>query len=186
VTIEAREPPGGDEVPYRLLAPGRIVLRQTTYWEVQSDSGTHWRIHFRGKLEMRFRCPDFASVELFHSHPILVNHVEPWCDVYFKGHPADPGDLEDALAKTTHRVTEGWRDVAEYRNAAAPFSGGYGLAVRAPTSLGRAAEADMIRALLSTSSICSGTQSKRCVVLVFDKSYVVAERFRFEELEKAV
>lgn len=181
-----RDLPVSQELPPLGGSAGRIARRQTTYWEVETEQGELWRIHFRGKLEARFHQSEFSCPQLLTSHPLLSNHIEPWCDVYFNGRPTNAVLLEAAIVQVVDHVTDGWRQAREYRNQQASFDGRYGLAMRAPVAIALAVEVAMIQASLSTSIIESQASPKCPVLLLLGRSYVVAEELRFERICEAV
>src|SRR5688572_19266773 len=65
------------EIPALLRGPGSIDRRQTTYWVLQASSGARVRVHFSGKYEHHFAGTEYESVQLFESHPVLLDYQEP-------------------------------------------------------------------------------------------------------------
>jgi len=168
------------EVPDELAGPGRIVQRQTTYWEVRGDSGTTYRIHFKGKAETGFAGAEYPRVELTPSHPLLVHHAEPRRTLYFTGRPRDPLALATTLDRLIQDVSQGWRNLAFYAGDGRVLSSGFGNLMDAPLSLCAALAPVIEGAGLPVSIIGNLAGRPEHHVLLLGRSYVVARSFAFE------
>lgn len=179
--------PEGDPPP-GLAGPGTIVRRQTTYWEARAATGALYRAHFRDKAEATVVAPEYAGVELLSRHPLLVDHTESWQSVYFRGTPLHPRALADRLGAVVQAASDGWRDLSTY--AGRPHDverflrAGYGCLMRAPRSVCAVVAAALEDAGISTSILADARAPQALRVLLFGRSYVIANRFVFERRDE--
>lgn len=165
-------------------APGIITNRQTTRWDLQFDKGTKLRVHFEGKMESQFQSSRFENAMVYSQHPLLVEYLEPWVELSFKGIPPDPQAVAAAVEAMVEGMSQGWRASRRYVNAQLPFDdllrAGGGVLWVGPASYGMAAAS-----ILQQAGVWVGKQARTRVavkpeVLVLDRSYVVANSFRIE------
>jgi len=170
-------------IPNRLRCPGQVLRRQTTYWTVETVLGEQWRIHFLGKVEFSFTQSSYSILDLVDSHPLLAQYTEPWLELCFHGAPKEPDTVTSAVAAAIAEATSGWRRLEDYANPAAHLSSGYGSLMRAPQTVIQAVEAVLTRSGVETNTIAGFRPKHSYGVFLLDKSYVVADGFRFEHLE---
>ncbi|HEU5408455.1 MAG TPA: hypothetical protein VFU48_11855, partial [Nitrospira sp.] len=170
-------------IPNRLKCPGQVIRRQTTYWTVETAMGERWRIHFLDKVEFGFTQSSYSNLTLLDNHPLLTQYTEPWFELYFLGAPTPPDTVTSAVAGAVVEATEGWRRYEDYVNPAAPLSSGYGLLMRAPQTVIQSAETVLAKNGVKTKKIDCARVGHPYRILLFDKSFVIAEEFRFEPLE---
>jgi hypothetical protein len=202
--LEGKHARGGAELPPALHGPGRIVKRQTTSWTLQPESGDAWRVHFLAKQETRGVCDAYDRVSLSDTHPALMDHQEPWAMLYLASPFPDVAAALAALERRVHLASGGWRSLDQYRNRAARLELGYGLLLRAPERLARAA-ADVLRECGAPGSLVSERRwgaapftaqqpgpaaastppptPERFSLLQLGENFIVARGFRFERLE---
>jgi hypothetical protein len=167
--------------PPELQNGGSIVRRQTTYWDLCcSTGGALWRVHFRSKVETRYAGPRFSSIEIVDAHPFLDQYLEPWAQLFFAGTPINPEALKAILSDRVAGASAGWRNLEEYINAGADLGKGYGLLMRAPTTIVNLAVAAISEMGLSASVLHGGGSTTRPRALIMEKNAVVAQEFRFE------
>jgi hypothetical protein len=121
-------------------AQGRLVKRQTTYWDIQvsTDSTiTLWHVTFPMGVERRTSRGCFSSALLYDQHPLLLNYQEPWEHVYTSGSHPKPDELIDQIVQLIDRETLGYRSASQYINSVARsvLADGHGLLLNAPISL---------------------------------------------------
>lgn len=170
-------------IPSNLKCPGQVLKRQTTYWTVETEAGEHWRIHFLEKVEFSFVASSYSAPNLTDSHPLLTHYSEPWLEPYFLGTPKQPDALTSVAAAAVAKATGGWRCYEDYANPAAPLSGSYGLLMKAPQTVVDVVRAELAKSGVSESTIASARPVHAYRVLLFDKSFVIAEGFRFARLD---
>lgn len=162
-------------------AHGRITRRQTTFWEVVlADSGPH-RIHFQGKHEFLFHGEEFRGFAVYDDHPLLMDYVEEWRNVYVASAVQNTEPLISRLSQTVAGLTENWRSVHRYLNSGfdtrALLQSGNGLLLAGPRTI-----ADGVSPLLAeygvVTSILKGRPARGSPrVLIMGSSFVVAESF---------
>ncbi|MBX3321036.1 MAG: hypothetical protein KF890_14225 [Nitrospira sp.] len=172
-------------IPNRLKCPGQVIRRQTTSWTIKTASGERWRIHFLNKVEFGFSESPYSTLTVSDNHPLLAQYSEPWFELYFLGIPNDPEVVTTAMASAVAEATEGWRRFDNYVNRSAPLSGGYGSLMRAPQTVIQAVEAVLANTGAKTKTIDCTRPAYSYQVLLLDKSFVIAEDFRFEPLESS-
>ncbi len=184
--IETRERSvGSSEPPKPLRGAGRIVRRQSTFWDLRSSAGFAARVHFNGKLEMRFAGEDYESIELADEHALLAHHREPWATVYVTQANVVPIAIVRSLADRVAAITGGWRGLEEYASReviARIVAVGDGQVIRAPSSIARSAAALFQESGAEVSVFSERRPSESCRALVLGESFVVAREFRFESI----
>lgn len=172
------------EVPSELNRPGSILRRQTTFWELRTESNQLWRLHFSGKQEAIFRSPDYASVVFCDSHPLLIDYKQDWSHLFVASACRSPDAAIDLLARRVEALTSSWRSLGRYLNDAAPatmvLSDGSGLLLHAPRAIIEVAEATMHEFDVQVSVIPGMTPTDSFRVLeLTPSSAVIATSFRF-------
>lgn len=170
-------------MPNNLKCPGQVIRRQTTYWTVETAMGGRWRIHFLDKVEFGFTLSPYSNITVSDNHPLLAQYTEPWFELYFLGTPNRPDVVTSAVAAAVVGATKDWRRFEEYVNPAAPLSSGYGSLMRAPQTVIRAVEEVLANSGVKTKTIDCARQTHPYRVLLLDRSFVIAEDFRFEPLD---
>jgi len=170
-----------DSLPPEIQSGGKIARQQTTYWDLRTPGGDIWRAHFKSKMESRYVHPTFSKAVLAQQHPVLNQYAEPWKELYFKGQIDDPDRVMQILATRILEATTGWRAVDEYLEHA-NLSIGYGLLMRAPSSLVTVASHALNEHGIATSILEYARKSVDPRVLVLGDSFVVAQTFRFERM----
>ena len=177
-------------VPPDCAGPGHVVRRQTTYWELQADSGSLVRVHFTRKQEMRFTSAEYASVDLADEHPLLNAYRQPWASVFVTDAKRCTGKFAAELAARVGQATEGWRTAQEYLGLGGNgvLREGYGLLMRAPEPIALIA-ADVLQAFGAVPSVAldhvpraSTREPQRVRALRMGRDFVIAEAFRFVRL----
>ncbi|MBI3807643.1 MAG: hypothetical protein HY281_09070 [Nitrospirae bacterium] len=122
-----------------LNAYGKITRRQTTFWDiVLTDSGPH-RIYFHGKHEFFFHGEDFLGFAVYDNHPLLMDYVEEWRNVYLASAVEDTEPLISRLSQAVADLTGNWRPVYRYLNSCfgtrALLQSGNGLLLAGPRTI---------------------------------------------------
>lgn len=170
-------------VPSDLEQGGTITRRQTTYWELLSGAGHHWRLHFKSKAELRFDKPVFSHVELVDEHPVLKQYVEPWDQLYYTGQITNPEQLKQLLAERIQTASSGWRSLDDYLWPRADLSKTYGLLLHAPRGIVAIASKLLSELGVRPSVLAFMTPKERLCAVILDTNYVVARAFWFESGE---
>ena len=140
------------------------------------------RIHFRGKKEFFFHCEEFSGVAVYTDHPLLMDYVEEWRDVYLASAIQDTEALIARLSQVVAELTENWRSVDRYLNSEfntqALFQSGNGLLLKGPRTI-----ADGVASLLTTHGVTISVLKGRPArgsprVLTLGSNFVVAESFK--------
>lgn len=181
------------DVPVGARGPGRIVRRQTTYWDFAPRSGPGWRVHFTGACERLFADAEYSTLAVHDQHPLLVEYESPWGSLYVARVPPqlDERALADVLREVDEGVragSRGWRSLSAYLNDYAKPRGGvlalgFGLLLRAPLEIVEVARlACSARGI--ESSVIAGARGESSVrALVTDRrTAIVATAFRFQQL----
>jgi hypothetical protein len=175
----ARLPEG--DVPNEVAGPGTIGIRQTTYWEVRSDGGARYRIHFRDKAETNFTHAEYQSLEICDRHPLLVQYDAPTRSLYFYGKPARPRGVAEDLERAIRADSESWRGLGEYANGVEDLlRAGYGKLMDAPEPVCAVAARVLEAEGIQCSIVGHAPPRPGMRVLVLGRSYVVAAGFAFE------
>jgi hypothetical protein len=179
------------EVPNEFAGPGRIVRRQTTFWELHAGAASLVRVHFSRKLETRFTNAEYDRVAIADEHHLLEPYRQQWASVFVTDAKRCGAAFSKDLAGRVHRATDGWRTAEEYRalGGSGVVAGGYGLLMRAPEPIAVIA-ADLLQAYGAVPSVVlepAPSESLRrpgpLRALLLGRSFVVAEGFRFVRLK---
>jgi hypothetical protein len=172
------------EIPAALRGAGTIERRQTTYWALQASSGALARAHFSGKHEHRFAGAQYESVQLFESHPVLLDYQEPWSSV-FVSHGGGAGQtLVDELTAYVETATSGWRQLRHYLAAGGPtlevLASGSGKLLAAPHSIALGACEVVQKHGARATALDERPARRDACALVLGSSYVIARAFRLQ------
>jgi hypothetical protein len=177
-------------VPPEFAGPGRVVRRQTTYWELQADAGSLVRVHFTHKQETRFTGAKYDRAALADEHPLLDGRRQRWASVFVTDAKRCGVDVAAELATRVDRATDGWRSAQEYfaLGGTSVLREGYGLLMRAPEPIAAIA-ADVLQAFGAAPSVvldrvprASGRPPQHLRALLLGRDFVIAEAFRFVRL----
>lgn len=172
----------GGDVPAGLAGGGRIVRRQTTYWDLAPHTGGRFRVHFKDKTELAFAGADYETVELAAKHPLLLDYEDPWRDAFVAGTPINPRELTDRLDQQLRALTEGWRELADYATpewAIGRLTEGHGLLMRAPLRVGLLAREVFSQAGVRVSLLGQAPAQTGMRALIMGRSFVIAREFGF-------
>jgi len=171
-------------IPTEIEHRGLIATRQTTYWEVVSQLGARYRIHFRDKAELAFANAEYPSIVLHERHPLLVQYDTPTRSVYFSGTPIRPRSVAEDLDRAIKADSASWRGLHEYAGSVdaveRQLRAGHGMLMNAPepvcSVVARVLEAEGVQcSILGRAPARSGLR-----VLLLGRSYVIAAGFAFE------
>ncbi len=169
---------------------GCIRRRQTTYWDLDFNNESVWRVHFRHKLEHAFSEPgEFSSVRLLKRHPLLLDFTASWQGVYLTEPIADPPTILDQIDEVVTKATEGWSSADQYLNTLVDpqklLAKGQGLVFEAPSTLCRKVLRVFKRANVRVSVLSHERRTVSARALIVGSSYVVAERFEYERMNES-
>jgi hypothetical protein len=174
------------DVPTALAGPGTIVVRQTTYWEVESREGARYRIHFRDKAELAFAGAEYSSIEIHDRHPLLVQYEAPHRSLYFTGTPLGPRSVAEEIERAIRAESAAWRGMHEYTGSTEAverlLSAGHGMLMSAPEPVCFTAARVLEAAGVQCSIVGHAPARPGMRALVLGRSYVVARGFAFEQL----
>ena len=178
----------GRSIPFD--QPGIVEHRQSTYWDLRFQEAGLWRAHCRGKKEHWFEEPGmFEFVSICSKHPLLADYQDPWDQVYLSGPALGPIDLIERLVSAVAEETEDWRPAERYLNTSIDLSellaGGSGLLFRAPRRIGRRMAQALFEAGVRSTNLPYGSESEDVAALIMGRSFIIAERFEFENLSGA-
>lgn len=175
-------------VPPALMMGGRIIRRQTTFWDVvPTKHDGRFRVHFIGKVEAHCDAEHYARTDLLEDHPLLVDHREPETPLFISSRAADPDRTLSRLDDVTRSFFHGWRPLVRYLNPDYPsrtlLAEGHGLLLRGPASYVAACSEIVAAEGVRVDPVVPLTVDTRpLAALCFDRSYVVAAGFRFDAL----
>lgn len=166
-------------------ANGKIVKRQTTYWDVELDVGgipEIWRIDFKRKREFRFVTPEFGSMEIRNAHWALDEYVaEAWEALYVSSPTSDVDGVLRSLATVVSEHTNGWRTLSHYLNDLGDprtiLSGGYGLLLRGPSSLARKVSDVLTMHGIANNILLAFSKPVKTKALLLGENFVIADDF---------
>jgi hypothetical protein len=167
---------------------GRVIKRQTTYWDIQLLTGTEnllWRVSFSKKAERQVPNSTFTSVLFTNMHPILTNYQENWSWIHIsKPHP-NPRKIIEGIEFLVSKQTLGYRSANEYLNNVAMdvLSIGYGLLITAPDSIiSKVASYLQIEAIIFTVLACNRIQHPEQLALLLGDGYIIAPKIDANEI----
>jgi hypothetical protein len=170
---------------------GEIVKTQTTFVEIVveidsrgGDSRNNIRIHYSGKREFSLNKGKFTSMQIFHDHPILIDHIDQSACVSMASGVANKEKFRKVLETAAKDVFGGWRSFESYLNMPLDIflEKDYGILMFAPLTYAKAvvemAEAMGVKLILTEGQ----EQTGRPHVIFFDEWYVIADDFRVHYL----
>jgi hypothetical protein len=170
---------------------GRILKRQTTYWDVQilTDSDdSHWRISFSKKAERQVPSSTFASASLTNNHPLLINYQEGWSSVaIYKSPQSDPDRIIEGINSVVFQQTLGYRPANQYLSNVATqvLTYGYGELVSAPNSIISSLIPFVQQAGILYTILAGGglIQHPEQFVLLLGNGYIIAPKIVVHKIE---
>lgn len=168
---------------------GRVIKRQTTYWDVQLLTGSEnslWRISFSKRAERRVSDSTFTFVSFTNKHPILINYQENWSEIYVSNPCPNPNKIIEFIDHFVSQQTLGYRSANEYLNNVAVnvLSSGYGLLITAPNSIIAG-----VASYLQKESIvfmvlaCNRVQHPEQFALLLGDEYIIASKIVVNEID---
>jgi hypothetical protein len=168
------------EIPVELRGAGTIERRKTSYWDLETSRGTAFRVHFSGKYEHHFVGPEYQTLQLFESHPVLLDYQEPWSALYVSNAQSAGQAMFDELSAHVEAATHGWRQLRHYLAASGPTSDVLrgGLLLRAPHSTAEQAR-KIVQKHGGTASLLPDRKARLdACALVLGQGFIVARVFR--------
>jgi hypothetical protein len=177
------------EVPQCVNSGGIVLRRQTTFWDLIGREGTdRVRAHFEQKAEFCFVRETFDTASLVASHPILLDHVEPFEDICISSPVPNPDQVLLELRTAAADFFGGWRPIERYLNPDYPtrklLDEGFGLLLRAPSSFADTCRRVLVQAGVRVDAPLQPRPPPRQLSrgLILGANFVVAAGFRFEVL----
>lgn len=173
--------------PTALASGGIVTRRQTTFWDLAGLApAALWRVHFLHKEEFFFAQPRFDCVQVLDAHPLLLDYQAPQAWLHVSSKVANAGTALAELHRLATAHFGPWRALTRYLNPGYPADRllleGYGVLLRGPAPFLE----DALAVLTAQGVRChlERVPSRVCCVqvLILGTSFVVAERFRFDEL----
>ena len=164
---------------------GEIVETQTTFLDLvcrhPEAPKTKYRIHFRAKHEFSLAKDTIRSLTLLEEHPLLLEYVEPFKEIYLAGVVSDKRKFVIDLESEASKFFEGWRSVYRYANGM-PFDEllekSYGLLMAAPASYAKLVMEVAARNGVALNILEAHRPIKeKPRLLLLDRYYVVANDF---------
>jgi hypothetical protein len=169
------------EIPVELRGAGTVEHRQTSYWDLETSSGTPFRVYFSGKYEHHFVGPEYQTLQLFESHPVLLDYQESWSALYVSDAQRAGQPMFDELSAHVDTATNGWRQLRHYLAGSGPtldvLSGG-GLLLRAPRSIAEGARQIMQKHGAKASLLEDRPARLDACALLLGQSFIIARAFR--------
>lgn len=173
--------------PFELRGPGRVVRRQTTFWDADLQSGMRRvRIHFRGKAEVWSPEDEFEVIRIVTAHPLLEDYGTVHSQLYIATALDQPDELIRTMQAHVQHRSRGWRSAAHYFNEfVGPepvLRGGHGLLLEGPHALVEELEKIVASFGIRTNTLSSERRTRELQALLLAPSFVVADEFLLEEL----
>ena len=92
-----------------------ITQRQSTFWDFTGPERLT-RVHFIRKQEFGFVEPAVPDVRFEESHPVLVDYVSPWTQIFVSSPASRPDALVERIDQTIKSISAQWRSLASYRD----------------------------------------------------------------------
>jgi hypothetical protein len=174
---------------------GEIVRTQTTYIDIvlrspegdgisEEEEEEEFRIHYDRKQEFNLSLGKFSSIFLETAHPLLIDYLEPNYRVDLGCYVEDKTKFRSILQSVTIEIFDGWRSFESYLNMPLDefLRERYGILMFAPRTFATKVveESGTVGIKLYAIPISLPTSSPE--VLIFDRSYVIANGFKVEPL----
>jgi hypothetical protein len=167
---------------------GKIVRRQTTFWDLQTSDGSTIRVHFDGKVEFGFVAQGFPGVEVTSSHPLLTEYKSPSDSLYIASSVVNPAEVLSELRSATATHFDGWRLFERYLNdhvsAEDLLREGYGLLLRGPREFVTDAASICSRFGIKVSVLTGARAPAHLSALILGQNFVIARAFRLEPIAR--
>ena len=115
-----------------------ISHRQTSFWDFSSSTETV-RVHFLQKQEQSFASPECDDFRVVSEHPVLLDYLDAWSDVYLASAASQPEAVLEHLAAEIALIVSPWRSSESYFNDLVDpqdlLRDGSGLLIRAPQTI---------------------------------------------------
>lgn len=171
---------------------GEIVKTQTTYLDFvcsqsePSASSATYRIHFQGKRDFSLAKGRITSLMLLEEHPLLLEYVEPFKDIYLSCLVSDKQKFIADLECAASQKFDGWRSLYRYTNGmplGELLAKRYGLLMSAPASFAKRVM-EVAEENGATLNMLEGARpsKEKPHVLLLNTWYVIADDFRAELL----
>lgn len=146
------------------------------------DEIQKWKVTCIDFLDYRFTLDFVDDINLFTDHVLLWETNQEQCELYYRGTITDRNELVGALYNKHKEITSGWIDFDHYINQKLDwlFQGELGLVATGPKELINEYKKIFKERSLSVSTLRAWREPNNKKLIVFGKSYVIAEDFIFE------
>lgn len=163
---------------------GRITHRQSTFWDVVLSDSVPYRIHFQGKQEFLFLAENFQGLAVHTDHPLLMDYLEEWRDLYITSAISNVESLILKLSQAVLEITNDWRSLSRYLNSefdtTALVQAGNGLLLAAPRTIVDGVLPILVAHGVTTSILKGKVLRGSPRVLILGPNFVVAQSFKAE------
>ena len=144
-----------------------------------------WKVTCNDFHDYRFILDFVDDINLFSDHVLLWETNQKQCELYYRGSITDRNELIGALYNKHKEIMRGWIDLDHFINQKLDwlFQGELGLVATGPNELINEYKKIFEERSLSASIIPSWREPHKKKLIVFGKSYVIAEDFKFELCE---
>jgi hypothetical protein len=175
------------DLELRRGAHGTIDVRQSTFWDMTimpDGKSRRLRVHLRRKREARFAESRFEGGGMYDEHPLLVNSVSDWAELFLATPAEKPRTVLAALREIVSSRCAGWRTFDEYANdqvsPEAVLEQGYGTLLKAPTPVVQAVDAVLKGFSLASTQLPFRSKQAPARLLLLGRSFLIAEEFQLE------
>jgi hypothetical protein len=153
-----------------------VFLYDTTQ-EVQ-----RWRVKCRNLLDYNLVLDFIEDIDVLNKHVLLWEYQQNHSELYFGDLPKNGDDLIGKLLKKHNEFTQGWIKFEYFLNKESKwiFDSSQGLLASGPELIINEYNRVFRDHGIKTSLISSKKQIKECSVMIFGRSFIVAERFEFD------
>ncbi len=147
-------------------------------------SGEEFRIHYDQKQEFNLSLGKFSSIFLETAHPLLIDYLEPNYRVDLGSYVEDKKLFRSILQSLAMEIFEGWRSFETYLNMPldAFLSERYGILMFAPKTFAMKVVEESAKVGIKLYAKQPSEPASSPEVLLFDRSYVIANGFKVEPL----
>ena len=162
-----------------------ILNTQSTFVNIQTGT-TILKVNFKGKVEFHLIKNTSGTLLLSHKSPLLIDHNEPWIEVFINSRPSDPDLLLSNIKSTIDAKTEGKRNWQNYvtkdsnfrfENFLRNIKEGNGLLLYAPVSIAKEVELVCKSHGVLTKSFNYSEETDSKKLLSIGINYVIAKDF---------